>query len=171
MNLFDKTVGRTREPLLDAILLVHDGAPNAEKRGWGLLAKAAEDLATDQVEGDEVDLQPLAGALADAARMRRESMVSRVMDADPAVTRAAAENAVEATDVGSALADILDMAERIESAAPSLSKALDDSIARKASEREIIEHAKQVQIERAKAGRLVSLVGAIEIAKAEIGRA
>lgn len=167
MNLFEKTVGRSGEPLLDAILRVHDEAPNAEKRGWGLLAKAAEDLAIDQADGSEVDLQPLAGALADAARRRREAMVSRVMEADSAMTRAAAEDAVEATDVGSTLADILDMAERIETAAPSLGKALDDRLARKVSERDVIERAKVLQVERAKSGTPVSLVHAIELAKAE----
>lgn len=166
MNLFEKTVGLAHVPLLDAILMVHDDAPNAEKRGWGLLAKAAEDLATDQADGGEVDLQPLAGALADAARRRREAMVTNVLNADPAMTRAAAENAVDATDVGSALADILDMAERIEIAAPSLSKALEERLAQKASEREVIERAKVLQVERAKVGTPVSLVQAIELAKA-----
>jgi len=166
VTLFEKTVGRSGEPLLDAILRVHDEAPNAEKRGWGLLAMAAEDLATDQADGSEVDLQPLAGALADAARRRREAMVSRVMEADSAMTRAAAEDAVEATDVGSALADILDMAERIENAAPSLSKALDERLAKKASERDVIDRAKVLQVERARAGKPVSLVSAMELAKA-----
>jgi len=168
MTLFEKTVGRTREPLLDAILMVHDEAPNAEKRSWGLLAKAAEDIASAETEG-EVDLQPLAGALADAARRRREAMVTNVLNADSAMTRTAAEDAVEATDIGSTLADILDMAERIETAAPSLSKALDERLAQKASERELIERAKRLQLERARAGTPVSLVSAIEIAKAEIG--
>ncbi|MBU2588694.1 MAG: hypothetical protein KJ872_11335 [Alphaproteobacteria bacterium] len=165
MTLFEKTVGRSGEPLLDAILRLHDEAPNAEKRGWALLAKAAEDAATAQTEG-EVDLQPLAGALADAARRRREAMVTNVLNADPAMTRAAAEQAVDATDVGSALADILDMAERIETAAPSLSKALDERLAQKASEQDVIERAKQLQVEKARAGTPVSLVQAIEIAKA-----
>ncbi|EAQ28636.1 hypothetical protein NAP1_13593 [Erythrobacter sp. NAP1] len=169
MNLFEKTVGRSDEPLLDAILRVHDDAPNAEKRAWGLLAKAAEEVATDQADGGEVDLQPLAGALADAARRRRETIVSRVMDADSAMTRTAAEGAVEATAVGSTLADILDMAERIETAAPSLGKALDESLARQASERAVIERAKQLQVEKAKAGTPVSLVQAIELAKASSG--
>lgn len=164
MTLFEKTVGRSGEPLLDAILRVHDDAPNAEKRSWDLLAKAAEDM---EMAVSEVDLQPLAGALADAARKRREAMVTNVLNADPAMTRAAAEDAVDATDVGSALADILDMAERIETAAPSLSKALDKRLAQKASEQGVIERAKGIQLEKAKAGQSVSLVHAIEIAKAE----
>lgn len=166
MMLFQKTVGRDSEPLLDGILRVHDNAPNAEKRGWALLAKAAEGVATAQAEEGEVDLQPLAGALADAARRRMEAMVSGVMGADSALTRAAAVNAVDATDVGSVLADILDMAERIETAAPSLSKALDDSLAKKATELGVIDRAKQIQIEKAKAGTTVSLLHAIELAKA-----
>jgi len=165
MTRFEKTVGRSGEPLLDAILRVHDDAPNAEKRGWGLLAKAAEDMATAETEGD-VDFQPLAGALADAARRRLETMVKNVLNADSAMTRAVAEDAVEATDVGSALADILDMAERIETAAPSLAKALDARLAQKAAEDAVIERAKRFQVERAKAGTPVSLVQAIELAKA-----
>lgn len=166
MTPFVKAVGRSGLTLIDAILRVHDDAPNAEKRSWGLLAKTASDVNEWHADGSDVDLQPLAGALADAARRRREAMIGRIMNADPAMTRTAAEDAVEATDVGSALADILDMAERIETAAPGLSKALDERLARKASEDEIIERAKEVQLEKAKAGTPVSLVQAIELAKA-----
>lgn len=166
MTLFVKAVGRSGVTLMDAILRVHDDAPNADKRGWGLLAKAATEVTEWQTDGSDVDLQPLAGALADASRRRREAMIGRIMNADPAMTRTAAEDAVEATEVGSALADIIDMAECIETAAPGLSKALDDRLARKASEDVIIERAKELQLEKAKVGAPVSLVHAIEIAKA-----
>lgn len=58
------------------------------------------------------------------------------------------------------------MAKRIETAAPSLIKGLDERLARKASENEVIERAKRLQVEKARAGTPVSLVQAIELAKA-----
>lgn len=60
-------------PLIDALLQVHDAAPNAEKRGWLLLARSAEDASLAQQAGEEPDLTPFAGALRDAARRRLET--------------------------------------------------------------------------------------------------
>jgi len=164
MDILKSTAGG--EPLIDALLRVHDSAPLAEKRSWLLLAKAAEDAAAHQAKIGAVNLEPLAGALLDAARSRLEGMVKSVLNSGPAMTRDAAERAVAATDVGSMLEDIVDMAGRIAEAAPSLTK-LDASLAKKAAERDLIDRAKAIQIEKARDGAPVSLVAAIEIAKAE----
>ena len=60
-------------PLIDALLRAHDAAPNAEKRGWLLLARGAEDASLAQQAGGEPDLAPFAGALRDAARRSLET--------------------------------------------------------------------------------------------------
>lgn len=164
MDILKSTAGG--EPLVDALLKVHDSAPPAEKRSWLLLAKAAEDAVAYQAEIGAVNLEPLAGALLDAARSRLEDMVNSVLNSDPAMTRDAAERAVAATDVGSMLEEIVDMAGRIAEAAPSLTK-LDESLVKKAAERDLIDRAKAIQVEKARAGAPVSLLHAYDIAKAE----
>jgi len=165
MDIIKSTAGG--RPLLDALLKVHDQAPQSEKRSWLLLAKAAEELAVDQRDSDLVDLEPLAGALLDAAMRRLEGMVEAVRSSDAAMTRDAAERAVSATDVGSTLEEIVDMANRIVASAPGITKAVEDRLSAGGAQDALIERAKEVQAERSKLGALVSLTDALEIAKAE----
>ena len=58
------------------------------------------------------------------------------------------------------------MAKRAAIEAAPLTKQIDESLAKKADERRVMERAKELQIAKAREGRPVSMLQAIEIAKA-----
>lgn len=142
-----------------AAALSYDAVPNAEKRRWDLLSKSLGNVT-------EGNLEMLAAALLDAARRRLDEMVSAVQGAEALLTRDQARAAVLETDVGSTLQELVEMAERAGTEASSLSKSIDASLAKKADERRLMDRAKELQVEKAREGRPVSLLQAIEIAKA-----
>ncbi len=156
---FDKAFGTTKWDLSDRLMKVHDAVPNAEKRRWDLLSKSLGNVT-------EGNLEMLAAALLDAARGRLEEMVSAVQGAEALLTRDQARAAVLETDVGSTLQELVEMAERAGTEASSLSKSIDASLAKKADQRRVMDRAKELQVEKAREGRPVSLLQAIEIAKA-----
>ena len=156
---FEKAFGTTEPCLSDMILKVHDSVLNAEKRRWDLLSKSLRNV----IEGN---LEILAAALGDAARERLNKMTIALQDAEIALTHDQASTTVKSSEVGSALSEILYMAERAAVEASPLTKQLDASLAKKANEKRLMERAKELQIEKAREGRPVSLLQAIEIAKA-----
>ncbi|MEM9765677.1 MAG: hypothetical protein AAF968_24790 [Pseudomonadota bacterium] len=103
---FEKVFGMSERGLSGLLLKVHDAVPNREKRRWELLAKVAEGTRRQS----DPDLAVLAGALRDAAHDRLNGMVASMQGAEGVLTRDQARAAVRATDVGGALAEIMDIA-------------------------------------------------------------
>lgn len=161
-NEFEKAFGATERGLSGLLLKVHDAVPNREKRRWGLLAKAV-DGARDQ---GAPNLALLAETLRDAALDRLNEMILKVQGTDGVLTHDQARAAVQSTEVGAALTEIMEMAEQATVEAAPLSKKIDASIAKKADEGRLIERAKELQVEKAREGQLISLLAAIDIAKA-----
>lgn len=163
-DLFKSEYGPNGDVLLDALLKVHDSVGNAYKRRWALLAKAAEDAVAD---GEEANLEMLAQALLDAAKERLNDMVAAVEGGGELLTHDQARAAVLETEVGQTLQDIHDAAERVASEASQISKRVEASLAAKDAERRQFDRAKEIQVEKAREGRPLSLLQAVEIAKAE----
>lgn len=163
-EIFKASFGTDEASLMGAILKVHDAAPNADKRAWRLLLKATEAAALDDTEPN---MSLLAGALYDAARGRLNDMVSSVQGAEGVLTHEQAVAAVAKTDVGLALREIIDMADEASITASSLAKSVEASLSRKDAERRLFDRARELQIEKAGEGIPVSLLTAVEIAKAE----
>ena len=162
-DFFKSKYGPDDDALLDALLKVHDHVGNAHKRSWALLAKVAEDAFMD---GSEANLELLAAALVDAARGQLNDMIAAVHGTGELLSHDQARVAVLETDVGQTLSDLLENAERAASAASQVSKRIDASLAKKANERRQMVRAKEIQLTKAREGRPVSLLQAIEIAKA-----
>lgn len=158
---FDKAFGTTELCLSDLILKVHDAAPNRDKRQWELLAKAVDGM----IGLPEPSLELLAAALGDAALQRLDEMVAAVAGAEAVLTPNEAREAVLATEVGDALREIFDMAERAGTEASALSKQVDASLAEKQNDRDVLAKAKDIQLYKAMAGSPVSLLTAMELAR------
>jgi predicted ATPase len=158
---FDKAFGTTELCLSELLLKVHDAAPNGDKRRWELLVKAVDGM----IGLPKPSLELLAAALGDAARHRLDDMVAAVGGAEAVLTPNEAREAVLATDVGDALREIIDMAERAGTEASALSKQVNASLAEKQSDRDVLAKAKDIQLSKAMAGSPVSLLTAMELAK------
>ncbi|MEM7710762.1 MAG: hypothetical protein AAF264_08440 [Pseudomonadota bacterium] len=161
-NEFVKAFGTTERGLHALLIKVHDAVPNRDKRRWELLARVAERTR----EQSDPDLASLAGALRDAALDRLNGMVARVEGTDGVLTHDQAKTAVHSTEVGAALAEIMEMAERAAVEAAPLSKQIDASLAKKADQGRLIERARELQVEKSREGQPISLLTAIDIAKA-----
>ncbi|MEM7470977.1 MAG: hypothetical protein AAF340_06440 [Pseudomonadota bacterium] len=159
---FEKAFGTTQHRLSRLLLKVHDAAPNREKRRWELLSKATEGT----LEQGAPNLALLAETLRDAALNRLNEMIARVQGTDGVLTHDQARSAVHATDVGSALSEVLEMAERAAVEAAPLSKRIEASLTEKECERRLMDKARQVQFHKACEGQPISLLTAIDIAKA-----
>lgn len=160
--LFKSAYGSNQLGLLDTLLKVHDAVPNSEKRAWSLLAKVSEQA---MLEGTLSRIELLAGALEDAARKRLTAMVKSVASSADCVTHEHAVAFVKSSEMGSALHDIINAAEQASMQACALNKRVDASLSEKSAQRNIIDKAKGLQIAKAREGRPISLVDAIELAK------
>lgn len=161
-NEFEKAFGATERGLSGLLLKVHDAVPNRAKRKWDLLAKAV-DAAREQ---SDPDLALLAGAMRDAALDRLNEMTARLQEADGILTHDQSKAAVHSTEVGKALSEIMVMAERAAVEAAPISKQIDASLMKKEDERRLMDRARQAQFDSACEGRPISLLTAIDIAKA-----
>lgn len=160
---FDKAFGTTEWDLCDRLMKVHDAVPNGDKRRWELLTKATDAV----LEGRTPDLEMLAAAMGDAARRQLEGMIAAVSGESGVLSHDLAKAAVMKTDLGEMLRDVLERAERAAVAAAPITKQLDASLSKKAEDRRLMDRARQLQVEKAREGRPVSLLQAIDIAKAE----
>lgn len=164
-DLFKSRYGPEQRSLIDALLKVHDHVGNVEKRPWLLLAKVAEDVAASN---NDTSVEMLAAALVDAARKRLNDAIIKVQGRTDILTHDQARKAVLETDVGQTLQDLLETAESAALATSLMSKRVDASLAAKADEQRLFDCAKDIQVSKARAGRPVTLIDALEIAKASV---
>ncbi|MEM6891787.1 MAG: hypothetical protein AAGA74_15655 [Pseudomonadota bacterium] len=162
-ELFKAAYGNEGLGLKDALLKVHDAAPNAEKRSWRLLAKASDDTMLTQ---NERNVSLLAHALEDAARKRLNAIISSVTNSEDVVTHKQAVDLVKSTSIGSALSDLLVATERTAIETCSLSKRVKKSLDDKADQKRVFSKAREIQVRKAREGRSISLLDAFEIAQA-----
>lgn len=162
-ELFKATFGNERLCLQDAFLKVHDAAPNAEKRAWRLLAKASDDA---MLKGSEQNTSLLARVVEDAARKRLNAMIKSVANSEDMLTHGQAADIVKSSSVGSALSDLLVAAERTAIETCSLNKSVEKSLDAKADQKRVFSKAREIQVRKAREGRSISLLDAIEIAQA-----
>lgn len=157
-DAFHKAFDTTELALADLVLKVLSDAPNREKRGWEMLYTSVGNVTDDNVE-------MLAAALGSAARQRLDNMIATVKGSEEVLTHDQAKAAVMATDVGEAIREIIDAADRAGTEASALSKRLDVSLAEKQSDRDVLSRAKDIQLTKAMEGAPVSLLTAMELAK------
>ena len=164
------TAGRpSKNDLLNSLLAAHDAAPNAEKRGCMILVEKTV---------GEMDLEAVVGQVLTYAEERFNHMVADV----GAVTGSLdAKAAVRETAHGQALEEVIELAEQMLDALPSMAKAevnferqvrkshasteIDNRLAKQRAEERLIKRAKAIQIEKAKTGRPLAFLDAYEIAK------
>ena len=164
-QLFKAAYGCDRMSLQDALLKIHDAAPNGDKRAWQLLIKASEDAA---LQGSDQSVSLLAGAIEDAARKRLNTMIQSVADTEDFLTHLQAESIVKSTAAGSVLSDLLAAAERTAMETCPLSKSVDESLDEKANESRIFATAREIQVTKAREGKAISLLDAVEQVKAKV---
>lgn len=157
-DAFQKAFDRTELALADLVLKVLSDAPNREKRRWEMLYKSMGNVTDD-------NLEMLAAALGSAARQRLDNMIATVRGSEEVLTHDQARVAVMATDVGEALKEIIDAADRAGTEASALSKGIDASLAGKRNDRDVLAKAKDIQLTKAMEGKPVSLLTAMELAK------
>ncbi|MGH1444794.1 MAG: hypothetical protein ACRBBO_01990 [Cognatishimia sp.] len=163
LNFLDNNPAREQQNLIDDVLKIHDAVPNGEKRKWVLLAKAV----TDEMDlGQSANPELLGASLIAACQERLNSMVIAVKAADATFTHKQALDAVQTTDLGRLLIKVRDTAEAAAIEASELSKQLHGELSERDAYKRITKKAKDIQIAKAKAGFPVSLLTAMELAKA-----
>lgn len=117
----------TRIGLIDALHVIHDDAPNAEKRVWANIINEAELNIAKQESGEIVDLEALSCSMLEAAKRRLEAMIAGVRDG-AGMSAEDAHRAVENSRAGSLLTEILDLAERLNVATADINKAKENDV-------------------------------------------
>lgn len=163
LNFLDNNPALDQQDLIDDVLKIHDAVPNGEKRKWVLLAKAV----TDEMDlGQSANPKLLGASLIAACQERLNSMIDGVKAADASFTHKQACDAVQATELGRLLIKVRDMAEEAAIEASELSKQLLGELSEQDAHKRITKKAKDIQVAKAKAGFPVSLLTAMELAKA-----